>query len=229
MPKITNLTKKWGNKPVFDGFSLKIAENKITAILGKSGQGKSTLLSCISNLTSYEGKIEGFGNLSYVFQEHRLIESLTVKQNLEYVLEGALKDKSAVNEVIDRVLALTELKHLKNKQVKTLSGGEKQRVTLARAFAYPSNSILLDEPFNSLDLGLKNRIMADFRKLFETFPKTCVFVSHSVDEVLFLSDDIYFLHSNKAEYVGSVFGERKYGYEKDGTIRRKLYKLLFNE
>ena len=229
MAKITNLTKKWGNRSIFDGFTLELEENKITAILGKSGIGKSTLLSCISNLTSFDGKIEGFGNISYVFQEHRLIENLTVKQNLEYVLGGAIKDKNAVNEVIARVLDITKLKNLQNKQVKTLSGGEKQRATLARAFAYPSQSILLDEPFNSLDLGLKNSIMSDFRTLFETFPKTCVFVTHSVDEALFLSDNIYFLEANRAQYIGSVSGERKYGYEENDTLRRKLYELLFKE
>lgn len=229
MPKITNLTKKWGNKSIFDDFSLEIQKNKITAVLGDSGVGKSTLLSCISKLTDYQGQISDFGVISYVFQEHRLIENLTARQNLEYVLDGAINDKNAVNEVIDRVFTLTELQNLSDKQVKTLSGGEKQRVNLARAFAYPSDSILLDEPFNSLDLGLKNRIMTDFRKLFATFPKTCVLVTHSVDEALFLSDEIYYLKPNKAVYVGGLSGERQYGYEKDDTLRRNLYSLLFKQ
>lgn len=229
MPRITGLTKKWGDKSIFDGFSLDIPKNKITAVLGDSGVGKSTLLSCIASLTDYLGQISDFGTVSYVFQEHRLIEGLTARQNLEYVLEGAIKDKNAVNEVIDRVFSLTELKSLSNKQVKTLSGGEKQRVNLARAFAYPSDSILLDEPFNSLDLGLKNRIMSDFRSLSKAFPKTCIFVTHSVDEALFLSDEIYFLKPNEAVYVGGLSGDRQYGYEKDDTLRRKIYSLLFKQ
>lgn len=229
MAKITDLCKKWGNKLIFDGFSLNVADNKITAILGKSGVGKSTLLSCISKLTDYIGQIEGFGTISYVFQEHRLIENLTVKQNLEYVLSSSINNNNAVNEVIDRVLRLTKIEKLENKPVKNLSGGEKQRVSLARAFAYPSNSILLDEPFNSLDLGLKKTIMLDFRNLFEDFSKTCVFVTHSVDEALYLSDEIYFLQENKAVYVGSVSGNRQFGYEDNNDLRRNLYKLLFKE
>ena len=227
MAKIVDLTKKWGNNFVFDKFSIEFADRKVTAVLGKSGVGKTTLLNSIAGIVDYEGRAEGFGRISYVFQEHRLIPFMTVRENLSYALSGAVKDKTEVANLIDQVLALTKLTDYADKIADNLSGGEKQRVSLARAFAYPADTVLMDEPFNSLDVGLKKSIMDDFSALVAAYGRTCVFVTHSVDEALYLADEIVFLDKNKAVSVGKLSEKRTFGYEEDGGLREKLYSLLF--
>lgn len=227
MPKLTNISKKWGNRSIFEGFSLEIEENKTTVILGKSGVGKTTLLSIISNLTDYEGKVSGFGEISYVFQEPRLIPFLTVEENLKYAL-SSVYEKENLDEVIDKYLEITGLSRLKNKLASNLSGGEKQRVSLIRAFSYPSETILLDEPFSSLDVGLKMKIIDLYSDLLKFSPKTAVLVTHDIDEALYLADDVIFLSENgyKRFSVKTKKEDRAFGYEDDNLLRKELYSLF---
>lgn len=227
MPKLTNISKKWGNRSIFDGFSLEIQEKETTVILGKSGVGKTTLLSIISDLTDYEGEISGFGKISYVFQEPRLIPFLTVEENLKYALSSVC-EKEDLEKVVDKYLEITGLSRLKNKLASNLSGGEKQRVSLIRAFSYPSETILLDEPFSSLDVGLKMKIIDLYRDLLKFSPKTAVLVTHDIDEALYLADDVIFLSENgcKRFRVKTEKQNRAFGYEDDNLLRKELYSLF---
>lgn len=102
MPKFINITKKWGNKSIFDKFSLELPDEKVSVILGESGVGKSTLLSVAASLTDYEGKTEGFENPSFVFQQPRLIEQLSVYENIEFALSSVdmgKEEKKACNPI----------------------------------------------------------------------------------------------------------------------------------
>ncbi|MBR1891375.1 MAG: ABC transporter ATP-binding protein [Clostridia bacterium] len=230
MARIVDLNKKWGDKSVFDGFSLEVADGSVTAIMGRSGVGKSTLLNCIADLTDYEGLIQGFGRTAYVFQEPRLIEFMSARQNVEYVLRGKFADKDAVNRLIDGVFALMKISGLADRAVRTLSGGERQRVNLARAFAYPSDSVLLDEPFNSLDTKLKLDLLIDLKTMITTYKKTCLMVTHSVDEALFMADSVVYVKDRStAITVSGVSGDKNFGYESDGEPRKMLCKLLYEE
>ena len=228
MPKIVDLTKKYGYKSVFDSFSIEFPAGVVTCVLGKSGVGKSTLLNCIAGLTDYTGTIEGFGRVAYVFQEHRLIPFMTVEENLKYVLAGTLSGPAAVNAAIDEVLSKTRLLPLKNRVADSLSGGEKQRVALARAFAYPADTILMDEPFNSLDLALKKDIMQDFKTYYGAFNKTCVFVTHSVDEALFLGNKIIYLDGASYKSFDNPTPSKTFGFEENVTLRQALYSTVFS-
>ncbi|MBP5372814.1 MAG: ABC transporter ATP-binding protein [Clostridia bacterium] len=226
MPRLIEINKKYGNNTVFDGFCAEFEEKKTTVILGESGVGKTTLLNVVANLTDHEGTVEGFGKISYVFQSPRLIPWLTVYENLEYVLFSVEKDTTARKNMIETALETVRLSPLKNRLAEKLSGGEAQRVALARAFLYPCDTILLDEAFNSLDLSLKTGLLSDFRDLSKAYGKTCVFVTHDVNEALFIADRIFILEENSLVDFGAVSGERAYGYEADGSLRRKLYDYL---
>lgn len=175
--------KKYGETTVYDGFSLEIEAGKITCLLGPSGCGKTTLLNMLAGLVPYQGKIENIPNrISYIFQEERLLPNLTVRQNIRFVL-----GKGASDAAIDSVLEKVELLDKADAYPSELSGGQAQRVSIARAFAYPSELILMDEPFSSLDTALKIRLIDVFCRLWREERRTAVFVTHDVEEACMLA------------------------------------------
>ncbi|MDE5545934.1 MAG: ABC transporter ATP-binding protein [Anaeroplasmataceae bacterium] len=187
MIKLIDICKKYDEHVIFDHFTLEFPKNKITCILGESGVGKTTLLNMIAGLTNYNGSIEGIEKLSYIFQEARLIPSLTVKENLKFV------SPEASDERIEEILSKLEILDKKDTYPTKLSGGEAQRVSIARAFLFDAPIILMDEPFSSLDLSLKYKLISYFSSLWNMDKKTVLFVTHDIDEAILLADDIFIL------------------------------------
>ncbi len=199
--KIENLTITYDNKLVFKDFNLNIKENKITCILGKSGVGKTTLLKAIANTIKYDGLIEKDNDLSFIFQEDRLIPHISVYKNLELVLLNNKKDKKEREKMIDNILDIVELKPNKNDFPTALSGGMKRRISMARGFLYPAQILLMDEALSGLDPALKSRLINAFYRLYDTNKRTVVFVTHSIDEALLLADDVIVLNGNPANII----------------------------
>lgn len=226
MPKFINISKKWGDKSVFDNFSLDLPDGKVSVILGESGVGKSTLLSIAASLTDYEGTTEGFGKTSFVFQEPRLIEQLSVYENIQFALSAVDMAKKEKKCVIKTALEKARILSLATRICSSLSGGEKQRVSLARALAFPSNVLLTDEPFNSLDIRLKAEIIYDLKNVVAEQKRTVIFVTHSVDEAMFFGEYVVVLRKNQAVILGEKQQEEVFGYEKDQTLRKTLIKIL---
>lgn len=226
MPKFINITKKWGNKSIFDKFSLELPDEKVSVILGESGVGKSTLLSVAASLTDYEGKTEGFEKPSFVFQQPRLIEQLSVYENIEFALSSVDMGKEEKKRVIQSALEKARILPLANRICSSLSGGEKQRVSLARAIAFPSDVLLTDEPFNSLDIRLKSEIISDLKNVVSEQKRTVLFVTHSVDEAMFFGDYIVVLKNNKAIVLGEKPPEKTFGCEDNPLLRKTLIKIL---
>ena len=190
--KLINVSKRFDNKIVFDNLNLEIPENKITVIIGNSGTGKTTLLNIIGGLTSYDGLIQNRpSNMSFVFSEPRLVNNLTVFGNLEYVLKHIELDKNKRKEIIENMLSAVELLEYKDYYPRELSTGMAQRVAIARAFIVPSDMIVMDEAFRGLDVGLKNRLMNYFIRLWNENKKTVVTVTHDISEAIYLANRIY--------------------------------------
>ena len=161
-------------------------------ILGGSGVGKTTLLNAIAGIKSYEGQIEGCeGGVSYIFQKDRLIPSISVYKNLDLILKGVVKDKAERKRMIEQTAVDLEIFDVLKSLPSEISGGQAQRVSMARAFLYPSDVMLLDEPFKALDTALKTRLIKQFAALQEKKNKTVVFVTHAIDECLLLADDYF--------------------------------------
>lgn len=189
---IQNLHLSYGEKTIYRQFSHTFQANKLHVILGKSGCGKTSLLNAIAGFVPFDGTID-CGKLSYVFQQPRLANT-TVFNNVQMVLLNVVQNKTERCKIVQQYLDFAEIGHLANCNVTKLSGGEQQRVSLARAFAFPTQVLLLDEPFKSLDLGIRKTLYATLNNLLQKDSRTTILVTHDVDEALALADTIYLLH-----------------------------------
>ena len=183
--KIKDLTKVYGEKKIYNKFSMEIKEECITALLAESGGGKTTLLRIVAGLENYqEGTIEGLlgKKIAFVFQEDRLLPWLTVEQNIAFVLKGCLTEDEIAYKTEDWLKKL-QLEEAKHEYPKSLSGGMRRRVALARAFCYPYDLLLLDEPFKGLQRQLKKDILTHLLEQQKKNPKTILWSAHDEEEV----------------------------------------------
>ena len=186
---------------VIDKIDLNIPENKITVILGRSGCGKTTLLRLVAGLEDFEqGEIIGVESKrkAYVFQEDRLMPWLDVKSNITFGIHKNEIDNSRINEIIETV----GLEKFYNAYPSQLSGGMKQRVSIARAFAYNPDFIMMDEPFSALDYFTREQMQNELLRIHERLKCSILFVTHSIDEALILGDNIVILEKGiiKSQY-----------------------------
>ena len=194
---VKNLCVKYGEQVVFDSFDATFEKGKINVILGGSGVGKSTLIGAIAGLVEHDGDVEGVdGGISYIFQKDRLIPSISVYKNLDLVLKSVYKDKEERKKRIEEMLEILEITECRDKRPSEISGGQAQRACMARAFLYPSEVLLMDEPFKALDTALRHRLFEWLFRLCEISPKTIIFVTHAIDECL-LSADKYMVIGGK--------------------------------
>ncbi len=203
MISLINVTKKFDNLEILKNFSIEFKENEITCLFGPSGVGKTTIANIAAGLIPIEGgetRDAEKALYSYVFQEPRLLEWYSVYQNIDFVLKNVYDDEKRVS-IIHNFINMVELTGYEDYLPKALSGGMCQRVSLARAFAYPSNFLILDEPFKGLDLKLKNEMISMFKKLWQTGKRTVLFITHDVDEAITLSDSIYIIKNRPVEIV----------------------------
>ncbi|MGE7110546.1 ABC transporter ATP-binding protein [Lysinibacillus sp. NPDC047702] len=198
MLTIDNLSFSRNQKQIFQQFHLQIAPTTVTCILGSSGIGKTTLLKLIANLISPDAGFIGFpiGSLGYVFQEPRLLPSLTVFENIAWVDETVTEDR------IDKLLEIAGLYDAKAHYPHQLSGGMKQRVSLIRAMVNQPALLLMDEPFQSLDIHLKNEMLQLVRSLWLDYQPTVILVTHDLNEALNIGQRILILGNSPTQIVG---------------------------
>jgi NitT/TauT family transport system ATP-binding protein len=190
--EIKGLYKDFDEISLFNDFSIDIQEGTITCILGPSGCGKTTLLNIIGSILQPDkGLLTGFEDkvLSYIFQDPRLLPWKTVKGNIEFVLSKDIPAEER-EKLTNRFIRLVELEGFENYYPSKLSGGMRQRVSIARAFASPSDIILMDEPLKGLDIKLKLNLIETFSRIWEADKRTVIFVTHDVDESLLLGHEI---------------------------------------
>lgn len=192
---VRNLKKGYTEIPIFENFNLIIEEKKITCILGPSGIGKTTLLNVISGITNADsGDLSDFKsrNFSYIFQEPRLLRWKTVYGNISFVLKD-LYSKKETDRITNKYIDMVGLAKFRDYYPDNISGGMTQRVSIARAFAYPSEILIMDEPFKSLDMKLKKKLINSFINLWEIDRRTVIFVTHDVEEAAYIGNNIFIL------------------------------------
>ena len=213
--EITGVNKRFGDFVALDDVSVSIPSGKLTALLGPSGGGKSTLLRIIAGLeTADSGSVEIEGvdatrlppqkrNVGFVFQHYAAFKHLTVRRNVAFGLEIRKRPKDEIRARVDELLKLVHLQQFADRLPSQLSGGQRQRMALARALAVQPTVLLLDEPFGALDAKVRKELRDWLRRLHDEVHVTTVFVTHDQEEALEVSDGIVVINDGRVEQVGS--------------------------
>ena len=196
---VRNVTKKFGTRTIIKNISFSVEDGELVALIGPSGCGKSTLLNMIGTLEPidkgdiriYGKKLPGINSrkatllrrntINYLFQSFALISDMTVFQNLLLSMRFLNLKEKEKEARIHSVLKLVSLSHLESSMVNTLSGGEQQRVALARTILKPGKLILADEPTGALDVKAAELSFSLIKSLCKKYHKTVIMVTHSLD------------------------------------------------
>lgn len=199
--------------PVLEDVSFSIREGEFVSLLGPSGCGKSTILRMVAGLTSVTaGTLQVDGGrpkdarrrLAYIFQEATLLPWLTVSQNVELLLKLRGVRKQPRRERARAMLQMVHLEHVAGYYPRELSGGMRMRVSVARALALQPRLMLLDEPFGAVDEMTRHRLNEELRSLQRVQRCSAVFVTHSVDEAVFLSDRILVMNAHPGRIAAEI-------------------------
>lgn len=220
--KLNNVCLSFGDNVIYDGFCAEFGTG-VNVILGKSGCGKTSLLNVIMGLVNYTGDCVA-AKPSVVFSEPTLAP-VTVENNVKMVLGGKCDEQTA------NALKLARIYDKRKQSATTLSDGEKQRVSLARAFASERKVMLLDEPFSRLDYGVKKQLYDTLTDYLQTADITAIIVTHDIDEALILADRIYYLDGKPCKLVqiaelDSSKAERDIYDKRHNAIRKQLQDLF---
>ncbi len=210
-----NVVKCFGDFVALDNVSVDIPTGSLTALLGPSGGGKSTLLRIIAGLEQPDsGSIEIAGedstslppqqrNVGFVFQHYAAFKHMTVRGNVAFGLEIRKRPKSEVKDRVDELLSLVHLSQFADRYPSQLSGGQRQRMALARALAVEPQVLLLDEPFGALDAKVRKELRDWLRRLHDEVHVTTVFVTHDQEEAMEVADEIVVINNGAVEQIGT--------------------------
>jgi sulfate/thiosulfate transport system ATP-binding protein len=213
--EVTNVTKKYGDFYALDDVSVSLPTGQLTALLGPSGGGKSTLLRIIAGLDTADTgtvAIEGTNatklppqkrNVGFVFQHYAVFKHMTVAKNVAFGLEIRKTPKAEVKRRVAELLELVHLSQFADRLPSQLSGGQRQRMALARALAVEPTVLLLDEPFGALDAKVRKELREWLRRLHDEVHVTTVFVTHDQEEAMEVADEIVVINNGRVEQVGS--------------------------
>ncbi|MDT9594859.1 sulfate ABC transporter ATP-binding protein [Nocardioides zeae] len=213
--EVRGVTKSYGDFVALDDVSVSIPTGRLTALLGPSGGGKSTLLRIIAGLETADGgqvEIEGTDatalppqrrNVGFVFQHYAAFKHMSVEKNVAFGLEIRKRPKAEVKRRVHELLELVHLEQFAKRLPSQLSGGQRQRMALARALAVEPSVLLLDEPFGALDAKVRKELRDWLRRLHDEVHVTTVFVTHDQEEALEVADEIVVINQGRIEQIGS--------------------------
>ncbi|HEV7656231.1 MAG TPA: sulfate ABC transporter ATP-binding protein [Mycobacteriales bacterium] len=209
------ITKRFGDFVALDDVDVSVPSGELTALLGPSGGGKSTLLRIIGGLEEPDtGSVDIDGvdatrvpaqrrNVGFVFQHYAAFKHLSVYRNVAFGLEIRRRPKDEIRRRVHELLELVHLEQFADRLPSQLSGGQRQRMALARALATEPKVLLLDEPFGALDAQVRKELRDWLRRLHDEMHVTTLFVTHDQEEALEVSDRLVVINQGRIEQVGS--------------------------
>jgi sulfate transport system ATP-binding protein len=213
--EVLGVSKRFGTFTALDDVSVRVRDGDLMALLGPSGSGKSTLLRIIAGLeTPDEGSVSIGGQdqteaptrvrgVGFVFQHYAPFKHMTVYDNVAFGLNVRRAPKAEVKERVDELLALVRLDGLAKRYPSQLSGGQLQRMALARALAPEPRVLLLDEPFGALDAQVRGELREWLRRLHEEIHVTTIFVTHDQEEAMDVAGQIVVMNGGRIEQTGT--------------------------
>ena len=214
MLQIENIYKRYEGVPLIQGISFNVDEFETVCLLGSSGSGKSTMLRIIAGLEKPEsGKVlwngkdlsnvpvhkRGFG---LMFQDYALFPHRNVEENVSFGLRMSGLDKKVINEKTHQALERVNMLPYAKRSVTDLSGGEKQRIALARTLAPNPNLLMLDEPLGALDRSLREQLLLELRDLIKVSGVPTIYVTHDQEEAFSISNHLILIKDGKIEQEG---------------------------
>jgi putative spermidine/putrescine transport system ATP-binding protein len=211
------LCKRYGSITAVEQFSHVFAPGKVTTILGPSGSGKSTTLEMIAGLVQPDtGQVFCDGrditelaadrrNFGMVFQSYALFPHMTVLENVEFGLRVRRVGRAARREQAIEVLQRLKIAHLAQRRIRQISGGEQQRVAVARALAFNPQVLLMDEPLSALDAKLRETLRSELFRLLTDLGVTTIYVTHDQIEAMSLGFELIIMHAGRIEQSGKPF------------------------
>lgn len=213
MLTVSQVAKSYGDTHAVENVSFEVGLGEIVAVLGPSGCGKSTLLELISGLEALDrGEILWNGeslqgvppyrrNFGLMFQDFALFPHRNVFDNVAFGMQIAQLPKDEVRNRVHEVLDLVGLPDFVDRDVNTLSGGEQQRVALARSLAPRPRLLMLDEPLGSLDRNLRERLVRDLRQILREQHLTAIYVTHDQEEAFAIADRVVVMNAGRVEQI----------------------------
>jgi len=221
---VKNLCVKYNGNSILKNLNLAVKSGEFVAIVGQSGCGKTTLLNAIAGFIRFKGNIEKPQKIGLVFQNYAAFPWMSVKNNISFGLNGN-------KEKINYYLKMIGLKDKQNYYPYELSGGQIQRIALARTLASNPDLVLMDEPYGALDANTRDKMQKWLLDIWQKERKTILFVTHSIEEAIFLSDRILMLKDKKIrkEYKIRFKRPRNKNIKFDGgfiQLRKRISKYI---
>ena len=213
---VENLRKDYDEVSVFSDINFSIAQGEFITLLGPSGCGKSTLLRCIAGLTAVSGGrilLDGQDlvpvspqkrGIGMVFQSYALFPNMTVRENVAFGLRMQKTQSEESRQRVTQILQLVELDSLAERYPQQLSGGQSQRVALARSLVTRPRLLLLDEPLSALDARIRKHLREQIRQIQQELGLTTIFVTHDQEEALTMSDRIFLMNQGRIVQSGDA-------------------------
>ena len=217
--EVKNLTKSFGNLLVLNDISFDVESGEFLCIVGPTGCGKTTFLNSLTKIYDIDsGSIRLNGeevdpqkhSLAYIMQEYSTMSWLNVRQNVEFGLSVKKMTKQERNAKTDEVLEMVGLTHFANYYPNQLSASMMQRVAIARAFAVEPDLLLMDEPYGQLDLELRFKLEDELLNLWRRQGTTVVFITHNIEEAVYLSQRILVLTNKPTSIKESIINTLPY-------------------
>lgn len=215
--KIENIVKSFGDREVLKSINIEVEKGSFITLLGHSGCGKSTLLRCIAGLEKFDnGSIylederldnikSNKRNIGMIFQQYSLFPTKNVFENIAFGLKIKKLSKDEIKKTVSDILELVGLSGFEDKYPIQLSGGEQQRVALARSLVIKPRIMLYDEPLSAIDAQLRKELQQSIKDIHNKLNMTSIFVTHDQEEAMILSDIIYLMNNGVIEQYGTPY------------------------